>query len=76
MILTFLALLEQIASHPGPLYLHCAAGHSRSAMLAAALLVRRRLAADTAQAEGMLRQVRRRVRMTPVQRRFVTRLLG
>jgi protein-tyrosine phosphatase len=70
----FLALLDRLASHPGPIYLHCAAGHGRSATLAAALLLRRGLASDARQAEAMLRQARRRVGLTPAQRRFLQRL--
>src|SRR5262249_22369715 len=72
----FRALLEQIVPYPGPIYLHCAQGHGRSAMVAAALLVRRGLAANANEAEARLRQVRRGVRLAPVQRALLRRTLG
>ncbi len=68
------AVLERLADHPGPVYIHCAAGHGRSALLAAALLLARGLAADHRQAEARLRQVRPGVRLTPPQRRLLRRL--
>jgi len=49
-------------------YMHCAMGRGRSAALAAALLVRRGLAADVYAAEEMLQRVRPGVRMTAAQR--------
>jgi protein-tyrosine phosphatase len=68
------AAVARLADHPGPVYLHCAAGHGRSALLAAALLLARGLAADHHQAEARLRQVRPRVRLTRRQRQLLRRL--
>jgi protein-tyrosine phosphatase len=70
------AVLARLAEHPGPVYIHCAAGHGRSALLAAAVLLARGLAADERQAEAHLRQVRRGVRLKPVQRRLLRRLFA
>jgi protein-tyrosine phosphatase len=72
----FRALLLRLAEHPGPVYLHCAAGHGRSALLAAALLLARGLASDDRQAEERLRQVRPGVRLLPGQRRLLRRLFS
>lgn len=47
----FLALVEQLADEPGGVFVHCAFGHGRSAMLAAALLIARGLAHDAESAE-------------------------
>ena len=56
-------LLDKLATHPGPIYIHCAQGHGRSAMVAAALLVRRGLAATPGEAVKMLKQARPGVRL-------------
>jgi protein-tyrosine phosphatase len=52
------AVIKQTASWPGIAYVHCASGHGRSAVLAAAVLVRRGLARDAADAESRLRRAR------------------
>jgi protein-tyrosine phosphatase len=71
----FRAVLARLAEHPGPVYLHCAAGYGRSALLAAALLLARGLATDARQAEARLREVRPGVRLKPPQRRLLRRLV-
>ena len=63
------ALLDEVADNEGPLYVHCAAGHGRSAMLAATLLVRRGHAADVDEAMALMRKSRPAVRLMPAQRR-------
>jgi protein-tyrosine phosphatase len=68
------ALLEQILGAPGPVYVHCALGHGRSATVAAAVLLARGLANDVDHAEAVLRQARPLVRLLPVQRRVLERL--
>jgi protein-tyrosine phosphatase len=70
------AAVEKVVAWPAPVYVHCAQGHGRSALLAAAVLVRRELAADARQAEEMLRRVRPGVRLTRSQRKVLDRLLG
>lgn len=68
---SFRRLVDEVARWPGVVFIHCAAGHGRTAMFAAALLVAKGLAADIDGAETMLRSVRPRVRILPVQRRFL-----
>jgi protein-tyrosine phosphatase len=67
----FTALVERVAGSAGPVYIHCAMGHGRSATLAAAVLVARGLAADAHEAERLLRRVRPGVRLNPGQRRLL-----
>jgi protein-tyrosine phosphatase len=69
----FRAVLARVATTAGPVYLHCAQGHGRSAMLAAALLLQRGLATDVRQAEALLRKARPGVRLKPIQRRWLRR---
>lgn len=69
-----LAALERALASPGPVYLHCAAGHGRSAALAAAFLVRRGVCADLAAAEAHLRRLRPGVRLSRGQRALAARL--
>lgn len=68
------ALVESLAEEEGPLYLHCAMGHGRSATVAAALLIRRGLAADVDQAVRALASARPGVHLHAVQRAAVERL--
>lgn len=68
------ALVESLAEEPGPLYIHCAMGHGRSATVAAALLIRRGLAADVDEAVKTLRAVRPGVHLHGAQRAAVMRL--
>jgi hypothetical protein len=70
------AAVEKVVAWPGPVYVHCAQGHGRSALLAAAVLVRRNLATDARQAEEMLCRVRPGVRLTRSQRKMLDRLVG
>jgi protein-tyrosine phosphatase len=70
------ALLERIAEHDGPVYVHCAAGHGRSAMFAAMLLVSRGHAADVAAAVAMMKRSRPKVRLVPTQARRATEALA
>jgi protein-tyrosine phosphatase len=67
-------LAAEVASWPGVVYVHCALGHGRSALLAAAVVLRRGLAATPREAEALLRQARPAVRLKPAQRRLLQRL--
>lgn len=69
----FARLARRIAAHPGPVYVHCAAGHGRSATFAAALLIARGRAGDVESAEAMLRAARPTVRLHGAQRAMVRR---
>lgn len=67
-------LVELIANEEGPLYLHCAMGHGRSATVAAALLLRRGLATSADDAIARLKAVRPSVHLHAAQRAAVSRL--
>src|SRR4051812_45013933 len=58
------AFARQLASHPGPVYLHCAQGHGRSALAAACVLIAKGLADSPQAAMQMIRAARPRVRLT------------
>lgn len=70
------ALLDQIADHEGPLYIHCAAGHGRSAMVAASVLVHRGLASDVAEAVALMKKARPKVRLVRAQARRASEALA
>jgi protein-tyrosine phosphatase len=55
----------------GPVYVHCASGHGRSAALVIALLVARGSAPDVMTAEAMVRRARPHIRLAPSQRRAI-----
>lgn len=62
------AFLDEIEDVEGPLYIHCAAGHGRSAMLAACVLVRRGVAADIDEAVAVMQRARPLVKLGGQQR--------
>lgn len=66
-------LVERIISCPSNVFIHCALGHNRSALVAAAVLLRRRLATDVRQALALVRQVRPTIRLRSEQRRWLER---
>jgi protein-tyrosine phosphatase len=66
------ALIERVANHPGPVYLHCALGHGRSALAACALLIARGLARDAEEAESLVRKARPAARLNRVQRSLLS----
>lgn len=70
------ALLERVGEHEGPIYVHCAAGHGRSAMVAAAILVRRGLAEDVGAAVALMKRARPKVRLVRAQSRRATEALA
>lgn len=70
------ALLDRLANHEGPLYVHCAAGHGRSAMVAALILVRRGLADDVGAAVTLMKRSRPKVRLVRAQARRATEALA
>ncbi len=63
------------AAHAGPVYVHCAAGHGRSAALAAGILVLRGRAATVDEAEALLQRARPLVYLHRAQRLVVERLI-
>jgi protein-tyrosine phosphatase len=72
---TFRSLVAEVAADDSPVYVHCASGHGRGAMFAAALLVARGMAPDVGSAETMIRTVRPGVRLSRSQRDFVRRMM-
>jgi protein-tyrosine phosphatase len=66
--------VEAAAGWEGSIYVHCALGHGRTGMFAAALLVARGLAPDVPSAMALLRAVRAGIRLNPAQRRCLETL--
>src|SRR5262249_9745997 len=69
----FAGLVEEVAGHRGGVYIHCAQGHRRTGMFAAAVLIARGLAEDVAGAVAHLRRVRPGIRLRADQTRLVER---
>jgi protein-tyrosine phosphatase len=68
-------LIDDLAREEGPLYVHCASGHGRPAMVVAAVLVRRGMVRTVEEAEALIRKVWPRVRLGKCQRAALDRVL-
>jgi hypothetical protein len=68
------ALVEEVASQPGAIYVHCAAGHARSALTAAAIVMRRGEAHDAVKVMRAFRKKRPRIGLSTPQWRLLHRL--
>lgn len=68
---TFWPLVKEVAAAEGPVFIHCAAGHGRSATFAAAVIVERGLAADVEAAEALMQRTRPRIALVDSQRALV-----
>ena len=68
-------LVKQVAAWPGTAYVHCAAGHGRSGLVAAAVLLARGLAAGPKEAQRLVRRARRGVSLNRSQRRLLEQLV-
>jgi protein-tyrosine phosphatase len=64
--------IMDLVRRPGCLYIHCAQGHGRTGLLAAALLLQRGVATDAADAIARVQAVRPGVRLNGAQRRCLT----
>jgi protein-tyrosine phosphatase len=64
-------LVQRVAGWQGGVFVHCAKGHGRSALVAAGVLLARGLAADAGEAERLLRAARPGVRLNAPQRRLL-----
>ena len=60
-------LVAEVAAFPGRVYVHCALGHGRSALVVAAVLLARGVAADPKTAVTMVRAARTSIRLNRVQ---------
>ncbi|NPC69649.1 hypothetical protein HPP05_07800 [Corallococcus exiguus] len=67
-------ILRELAALPGSLYVHCAQGHGRTGMIAAALLVARGDAPDAKAALARVRQARPGVQLSALQERALDAL--
>lgn len=76
----FCQAVQRIVTHPGPVYVHCALGHGRSATVVTAALLARGLASHPLEAEQLVRAARPGVGLTGGQRtllqRFAAEALG
>jgi protein-tyrosine phosphatase len=61
-------LAEAVNSHRGPVYIHCAEGHGRAALVTAFVLLSRGLAQDADAALAMVKAARPNIRPRPWQR--------
>ena len=59
----FMELVDKVSQHPGPVLIHCARGHGRSATAMAAVLIKRGLATDVDTAYALMKSKRKRVHL-------------
>lgn len=71
-----LALVNELALCPDSIYVHCAEGHGRAALIVAFLLIARGNAPDAETALSHLKSVRPRVKLRPHQRVALERWVG
>jgi hypothetical protein len=67
--------IEEIVDYRGNIYVHCAAGHGRSAMAMAVLMVTRGVARDLDDAIAMMCAARARVNLRTTQKRVALRAM-
>jgi len=63
-------LMDKVGSTSGPILIHCAQGHGRSAVVAARLLMERKIATNSDDAIRKITAARSRVRLNAKQRMF------
>ena len=68
-------LVKRVAAWPGTALVHCAAGHGRSAVVVAAVLLARGLAASPKEAQQLVRKARPGVSLNRPQRRLLESLV-
>lgn len=68
-------LIRRVAGAPGPILIHCAQGHGRSATLAAAVMVARGVGSDLDDAQRRIAAARPRIRIHPSQRKAAGKAL-
>lgn len=67
----FKELVDFVASYQGPILIHCARGHGRSATVMAAVLIRRGLARDLEDAYALMKSKRAKVHLHSGQKRLL-----
>ena len=67
----FCALVDELADLKGTLYVHCAYGHGRAALMSAAILIRQGHATDAVDAFRMLKEERPGIRPNRHQRQWL-----
>jgi protein-tyrosine phosphatase len=70
------ALIEKLRGHGGGILVHCAQGHGRSALLAAALLIGLGKAMDADEALAVVKRGRPNARLTPRQMAALREIVG
>ena len=70
----FSSLLDHVSEEDGPIFVHCAMGHGRSATVAAGLMIRRGVARDVEDAIERMSEARPGVHLHRVQREAVARV--
>ncbi len=70
----FSALIGEIVESRKPTYIHCAQGHGRTGMLAAAVLVKKGICATPGEAMTMIRSARPRADLNGAQVEFLQRI--
>ena len=68
----FAAIVQEIADCQEPVYIHCALGHGRSALVMAAVLMERRLVTSPEEVLVLIQQVRPGVRWNRAQQKFLS----
>ena len=69
------ALVKRLIPDLRPMYIHCAMGHSRSATVAAGVIIGRDIVKTVAAAEQLMKRVRPKVHLTRTQRVLVEELV-
>ncbi len=67
-------LVRQVAEWPGPVYIHCAQGHGRTGLVAAAVMVAKGQAATEEEAVAVLTSARPRLALGKNQLAFLERM--
>jgi protein-tyrosine phosphatase len=70
----FIDVARRLAETPAPVFVYCAFGHGRSAVMVAAILLRRGVARDVPEALSLLRAARPRVGLSHSQRVLLQQL--